>query len=96
MLHMLSDFILFCFLCSLFVCLFLFALFFVYFFLFAENFEQMNKLDCPVDCEKYSYEYQLSSALFLPDRLLPMVRYSYLKSPKNLPNDTEAMAQFML
>ena len=64
--------------------------------LFTEHFEQRSKLDCPVDCETYNHEYQLSSALFLPDKLLPMKKNSYLKNAKNLPNDTEAMAQFML
>ena len=63
---------------------------------FLEKFEQANYFGCPVDCERVSYEAELSAALFLPQKLIPMKKHAALKRAKHMPNDTEGMVQFML
>jgi len=61
-----------------------------------EEYEQLNDNSCPVDCEKVSYEAHLSTALYLPQKLLPLRKYSKLKEAKQMPNDTDGMVNFIL
>ena len=49
-----------------------------------------------MDCEKVSYEAQLSATLYLPQKLVPLKKYEKLKKAKHMPNDTDGMVQFML
>ena len=62
----------------------------------SEEYEQLNDNSCPVDCEKVSYEAHLSTALYLPQKLLPLRKYSKLKEAKQMPNDTDGMVNFIL
>ena len=66
------------------------------FLIFLEETEQRNGNSCPVDCEKVSYKSSLSAALYLPQKMLPVLKYSNLKEAKNMPNDTDGMVNFML
>lgn len=68
---------------------------FLLFYLLEET-EQRNGNSCPVDCEKVSYKSSLSAALYLPQKMLPVLKYSNLKEAKNMPNDTDGMVNFML
>lgn len=65
----------------------------------SEEYEQSNinsPVECPVDCEKVSYDAQLSATLYLPQKLLPLKKHEKLKRAKHMPNDTDGMVQFML
>lgn len=65
----------------------------------SEEYEQSNSnspVECPVDCEKVSYEAQLSATLYLPQKLVPLKKHEKLRQAKNMPNDTDGMVQFML
>ena len=68
---------------------------FLYFYL-PESLELSNVNNCPVDCEKINYEAQLSTALYVPQKLLPLTKHSYLTRAKHMPNDTEGRVQFLL
>jgi len=61
-----------------------------------ESLERSNINNCPVDCEKINYEAQLSTALYVPQKLLPLTKHSYLTRAKHMPNDTEGRVQFLL
>lgn len=61
-----------------------------------ESLERSNVNSCPVDCEKINYEAQLSTALYVPQKLLPLTKHSYLTRAKHMPNDTEGRVQFLL
>lgn len=61
-----------------------------------ESLERSNVNNCPVDCEKINYEAQLSTALYVPQKLLPLTKHSYLTRAKHMPNDTEGRVQFLL
>ncbi|EDO48658.1 predicted protein [Nematostella vectensis] len=62
-----------------------------------EDFDNAYNYTCPVDCEERVYKTRLSSALFLPQKLLPLTKkYKFLMRPKGIPNDTEGAVDFIL
>lgn len=61
-----------------------------------DEWEHSNVNNCPVDCDELNYEAQLSTALYVPQRLLPLKKHSYLLQAKHMPNDTEGRVQFIL
>ena len=77
-------------------CLYIIISFLLY---LSEEYEQTNvnsPVKCPVDCEKVSYEAQLSSSLYLPQKLVPLEKYANLTRAKHMPNTTDGKIQFML
>ncbi|KAK3748780.1 hypothetical protein QZH41_013516 [Actinostola sp. cb2023] len=62
-----------------------------------ERFEQQYNYTCPEDCDKSTYDARLSSALFMPQKLLPVKgKHSYLLQAKDMPNNTEGILEFIM
>lgn len=63
---------------------------------FVDSFEAKYNYSCPEDCEKSRYDARLSSALFMPGKLIPIKKYEYLLNTPNMPNETEGAVDFIL